>query len=91
MDQIESWKDRGKWDSARHSPTAQVVATDNDFNLEDPGAGPGADSFGWRATGTVITVTGAELHYLAVFREIILPSGERPFPIEQIKLTPQDK
>jgi hypothetical protein len=71
--------------------TAQVVATDNDFNLEDPGAAPGANSFGWRAVGTVITGTGSELHYLAVFREIILPSGERRFPIEQIKLTPQGK
>jgi hypothetical protein len=67
--------------------TAQVVATDNDFTVE----APGANSFGWRSTGTVITVTGGQQHYLAVFREIILPSGERLFPVEQIKLTPQGK
>jgi hypothetical protein len=63
--------------------TAVWVGTDNSFT----GGGPGANSFGSHAQGTVTNpATGDALSYLAIVRIVISPDGEVRVPVAAIML-----
>jgi hypothetical protein len=63
--------------------TAVWVTTDNSFS----GGGPGANSFGSHAQGTVTDLaTGDALSYLSIVRGVVSPDGEVRFPVVAIKL-----
>lgn len=67
------------------SGTTRVIRTDNSLT----GAGPGANAFGWTATGTLKdTRTGADVQYSETVRALVVP-GAAPgeFEIRELKVS----
>lgn len=62
--------------------THRAVANDNDLF----GTGPGANSFGWRAHGTVFDHDGNECRYTEIQKAVILPDGEERWIREDIEV-----
>ena len=64
--------------------TGIFISTDNDVNVE----GPGANSFGRRVTAILDLTSGGQARLLIVTRAVILPDGSSETVVERFELQP---